>query len=58
MQLVAKRPRDIACVAASLWQNLLALAAITLQSRQCVSMSPREPIFDSKGFHTESTPLP
>jgi len=46
MRLAAKRQVDVACIAASRLQNLHALAAITLQSRQFFAMTLGDQLFE------------
>jgi len=48
MFLAAKRPRGVACVAASHMQNLHTLAAITLQGDQYFAMTGVEQLFELK----------
>jgi len=46
LRLAAKRQVDVACIAASRLQNLHALAAITLQSRQFFAMTLGDQLFE------------
>jgi hypothetical protein len=46
MRLAAKRQVDVSCIAASRVQNLHALAAITLQSRQFFAMTLGDQLFE------------